>query len=70
MEAYKSETPCDPELLPCDPDMGIVLLSDEARGTNTFGGNKWMFLDTLYRKGRQDFLSEFNQKVERKVKRD
>ena len=28
-------------------NMGIVLLSDEAREKITFEGNKWMFLDTL-----------------------
>ena len=50
--------------------MGMVLLSDEARRTNTFGGNKWMFLDTLDQKVWQDFLSQFNQKVEREVKMD
>ena len=32
-------------------NMGMVRLSDEARGTNTFGGNKWLFFDTLDQKG-------------------
>ena len=49
-------------------NMGMVILSDGARGTNTFGRNKWTFLDTLDQKGWQDFLSDFNQKVEREVK--
>ena len=48
--------------------MGMVLLSDEAREKNTFRGNKWIFLNTLDQKGWLDFLSEFNQKVERKFK--
>ena len=51
-------------------NMGTVLLSDEAREKNTFEGNKWMFLNTLDQEGWQDFLSEFNQKVERKVNVD
>ena len=36
---------------------GMVLLSDEAREKNTFGGNKWMFLNTLGQKVWLDFLS-------------
>ena len=50
--------------------MGMVLLSDEVREANTFGRNKRVFLNTLNQKGWQDFLSEFNQKVEKKVKMD
>ena len=50
--------------------MGMVLLSDEVRETNTFGRNKRVFLISLNQKGWQDFLSEFNQKVEKKVKMD
>ena len=50
--------------------MGMVLLSDEVRETNTFGRNKKVFLKTLNQNVWQDFLSEFNQKVEKKVKMD
>ena len=51
-------------------NMAMVLLSNEMRENNTFDGNEWMFLNTLDEKAWQDFLSEFNQKVERKVKLD
>ena len=40
-------------------NMGILPLKDEAREKKTFGGNKWIFLNTLDQKGWQDFLSEF-----------
>ena len=50
--------------------MGMVLLSDEVRETNNFGRNKRVFLNTLNQKEWQDFLSEFDQKVEKKVEMD
>ena len=48
----------------------MVLLSDDMRKKNTFEGNRSMLLKTLDENGWQDSLSEFNQKVERKVKLD
>ena len=48
-------------------NMGMVLLGNEMREKNAFEGNKWMFLSTRDEKAWQDILSEFNQKVERKV---
>ena len=48
----------------------MVLLSKETRKKNTFEGNKSMFLNTLDEIGWQDFLTEFNQKVEQKVRLD
>ena len=42
-------------------------MSDEVREKNAFEGNKWMFLSTLDEKAWQDFLSEFNRKLEHKV---
>ena len=51
-------------------NMGMVLLSDEMRKKNTFEGKKCMFLNTVDENGWQDFLSKFNQKVERKAKLD
>ena len=57
--------------LPSEPyNMGIVLLSDEAREENIFEGNKDMFLSTLDEEAWQRFLTEFNQRVEDKVKLD
>ena len=50
--------------------MGMVLLTDETREANIFEGNKDMFLSTLDEKAWQRFLSEFNQRVEDKVKVD
>ena len=51
-------------------NMCMVLLSTEMREKNAFERNKSMFLNTLGENKWQDFLSEFNQKVERKVKLD
>ena len=48
----------------------MVFLSDEARDKNTFEGNKLMFLDTLDKKVWLEFLSKFNQKVDRKIEVD
>ena len=48
----------------------MVLLSEEAREKNNFEGNKRMFLYTLDQKVWQEFLSDFNQKVEPKVNMD
>ena len=50
-------------------NMVMVLLTDEAREENTFEGNKDMFLSTLDEEA-QSFVSEFNQRVEDKVKTD
>ena len=47
-----------------------MLLTDEAREENIFEGNKDMFLSTLDEGVWQSFLSEFNQRVEDKVKVD
>ena len=44
-------------------NMGMKLLSTEESKRNAFEGNKWMFLNTLDEKARQDFLSEFDQRV-------
>ena len=51
-------------------NMGMVLLTDEAREKNTFEVNKEMFLITLDEEAWQSFLSEFNQRVEDKPKVD
>ena len=48
-------------------NMGMVLLTDEAREENTFEGNKDMFLSTLDEEAWRSFLDEFNQRVEDKV---
>ena len=48
-------------------NMGMVLLTDEAREENTFQGNKDMFLSTLDEEAWRSFLDEFNQRVENKV---
>ena len=48
-------------------NMGMVLLTDEAREENTFQGNKDMFLSTLDEEEWRSFLDEFNQRVENKV---
>ena len=50
------------------PNMGTVLLTDEVRESNTFEGNKAMFLSTLDEEAWQSFLSDFNQRVEKKLK--
>ena len=47
--------------------MGMKLLSAEESKKNAFEGNKWMSLDTLDEKAWQDFLSEFNQRVNSKT---
>ena len=44
-------------------NMGMILLSSEAREKNTFEGNKDMFLGTLDADAWQTFLDEFNQKM-------
>ena len=49
-------------------NMGIVLLTDEAREENTFEGNKDMFLVTLHEEAWRSFLDKFNQRVENKVR--
>ena len=49
--------------------MVTVLLTDEAREENIFEGNKDMFSSTLDEEA-QSFVSEFNQRVEDKVKTD
>ena len=51
-------------------NMGMVLLTNEVREKNTFEGNKGMFLSTLDEEAWQNFLSEFNQRVEKKTKVD
>ena len=48
-------------------NMGMKLLSAEESKKNAIEGNKWMFLDTLDEKTWQDFLSEFNQRVNSKT---
>ena len=48
-------------------DLGMVCLSRESKEKNTFEGKKTMFLNTFDREGWQNFLMEFNQKVEREV---
>ena len=45
----------------------MVFLSKEGKEKNTFEANKTMFLSTLDQKRWQNFLTEFNQKVVRKV---
>ena len=57
--------------LPSEPsNMGMVLLSDEMSKKNGFEGNKSLFLNTLDKNGWQKILSEFNKRVEEKVKLD
>ena len=51
-------------------NIGMVLLTDEAREENTFQGNKDMFLSTLDEKAWRNFMDEFNQRVENKVGTD
>ena len=48
-------------------NMGMVLLTDEAREENTFQGNKDMFLSTLDEEAWRNFLDVFNEGVENKV---
>ena len=50
--------------------MGMVILTDEVREKNTFEGNEGKFLSTLDKEAWQNFLSEFNQRVENKAKVD
>ena len=49
-------------------NMGMVLLTDEAREENTLEGNKDMFLGTLDEEAWQSFLDECNQRAENKVR--
>ena len=51
-------------------NMRMVLLTDKAREENTFEGNREMSVSTLDEEAWQSFLSEFNQRVEDKVKID
>ena len=51
-------------------NMGMVLLTDEAREEKTFEGSREKFLSTLDEEAWQSFLSEFNLRVEDKVKID
>ena len=44
-------------------NMGMILLSAEERETNTFEGNKIMFLGTLDENAWREFLREFNREV-------
>ena len=48
-------------------NMGMVLLTDEAREENTFQGNKDMWLITLDDEAWRSLLDEFNERVENKV---
>ena len=48
-------------------NLGMVLLTNEAREENTFEGNKDMFLSTLDEEAWRSFLDEFNQRVENKI---
>ena len=50
--------------------MGMIFLSAEESKKNVFEGHKWMFLNTLKEKAWQDFLREFNQRVEGEAKLD
>ena len=55
-------------LLTSEPsNMGMVLLTDQAREENTFESNKDMFLSMLDEEAWRSFLDEFNQRVEDKV---
>ena len=51
-------------------NMGMVLLTDEAREQNIFEGNKDMFLSTVDEEAWRSFLGEFNQRLENKVEVD
>ena len=48
-------------------NLGMVLLTNEAREENTFENNKDMFLSTLDEEAWRSFLDEFNQRVKNKV---
>ena len=45
-------------------NMEMIILSAKESKKNTFEGNKWMFLSTLYEKTWLEFSSDFNQKAE------
>ena len=51
-------------------NMGMILLSAEEREKNTFEGNKTMFLGTLDEDAWQEFLNEFNRKVDGEITLD
>ena len=44
-------------------NLGMILLSSEERGKNTFEGNRDMYLGSLKDDAWQEFLKEFNQEV-------
>ena len=48
-------------------NMGMVLLTDEAREENTFQGNKEIFSSTLDEEAWRSFMNEFNQRLENRV---